>query len=68
MAPFGPTALDGWKAAGLANLSKTALYKDLKRLVDRCRTVFGCHDMEYDVDDIVLDYIIYRYVQRCDCC
>lgn len=54
------TALDGWKSTGLANLSKTALYKDMKRLVDRCRAVFGCLDMEYDVDEIVLDYIIYR--------
>lgn len=53
-------ALDGWKSNGLANLSKTALYHDITRLVDRCRVVFGCLDMEYDVDDIMLDYVIYR--------
>lgn len=33
----------------------------MKRLVDRCRAVFGCLDMEYDVDEILLDYVIYRY-------
>lgn len=53
-------ALDGWKSNGLANLSKTTLYHDITRLVDRCRVVFGCLDMEYDVDDIMLDYVIYR--------
>ena len=63
----GLQALEGWKTAGLANLSKTTLYKDLKRLVDRCRAVFGCVDMEYDVDDIVLDYVIYRYGVFCPC-
>lgn len=54
------TALDGWKSTGLANLSNTTLYRDVKRLVDRCRAVFGCRDMEYNADDIVLDYVIYR--------
>lgn len=54
-------ALGGWKSDGLANLSETTLYNDIKRLADRCRAVFGCLDMEYDVDDIVLDYVIYRY-------
>jgi len=57
----GFRALDGWRTAGLANLSKTTLYKDLTRLVDRCRAVFGCVDMEYEVDDILLDYVIYRF-------
>lgn len=57
----GLPALDGWRKTGLINLSKTALYKDLKRLVDRCRVVFRCLDMEYEVDDIVLDYVIYRF-------
>lgn len=57
---FSAPALDGWESGGLVNLSKTALYQDIKRLADRCRVVFGCLDMEYDVDDIVLDYVVYR--------
>lgn len=57
-------ALDGWESVGLANLCKTTLYKDLRRLVDRCRVVFGCLDMEYDIDDLVLDYIVYRCAQE----
>ena len=59
---YTASALDGWKSDGLANLSKTPLYQDIKRLADRCRAVFGCLDMEYDIDDIVLDYVIYRWV------
>ena len=55
-------ALDRWKSNGLVNLSETTLYQDIKRLADRCRVVFGCLDMEYDVDDIVLDYVVYRLV------
>lgn len=52
--------MDGWKVTGLANLANTDLYKDIKRLADRCRVVFGCLDLDYNVDDIVLDYVIYR--------
>lgn len=62
------SALDGWESDGLANLSKTTLYQDIKRLANRCRAVFGCLDMEYDVDDIVLDYVIYRLVCFFGCC
>ncbi|CAM9404457.1 unnamed protein product [Ectocarpus fasciculatus] len=57
----GFAAVDGWEATGLANLAKTDLYKDIKRLTDRCRVVFGCLDMDYNVDDIVLDYVVYRF-------
>ncbi|CAM9332790.1 unnamed protein product [Ectocarpus sp. 6 AP-2014] len=57
----GFAAVDGWKATGLANLANTDLYKDIKRLTDRCRVVFGCLDLDYNVDDIVLDYVIYRF-------
>lgn len=57
-------ALDDWESVGLANLCKTTLYNDLRRLVDRCRVVFDCLDMEYEVDEVVLDYVIYRYAQR----
>lgn len=55
------SVLNGWKASGLIKISKTALYKDLRRLVDRCQAVFGCLDTSYDLDGIVLDYVIYRY-------
>lgn len=47
----------------MANLSKTTLYNDVKRLVDRCQAVFGCLDAEYDVDDIMLDYARLRSLQ-----
>ncbi|CAM9113857.1 unnamed protein product [Scytosiphon promiscuus] len=57
----GFPALEGWKATALANLVNTALYKDIGRLADRCRAVFGCLDMEYNIDDIALDYVVYRF-------
>ncbi|CAM9178589.1 unnamed protein product, partial [Hapterophycus canaliculatus] len=57
----GFPALEGWEMTGLANLATTALYKDIKRLADRCRAVFGCLDMEYNVDGIALDYVVYRF-------
>ena len=41
-------------------MSNTTLYKDIRRLTDRCRVVFGCLDMDYELDSIVLDYVIYR--------
>ena len=47
----------------MANLSGTTLYKDIRRLADRCRVVFDCLDFEYDLDEIVLDYVIYRCVK-----
>lgn len=52
---------EDWKSAGLAKLSTTTLYNDIRRLVDRCCAVFDCSDTGYDLDGIVLDYVIYRY-------
>lgn len=49
-----------WETEGLARLSKTMIYHNLKRLVDRVQAVYKCSDMAYDLDGLVLDYVLYR--------